>query len=603
MITKINNKAAAGVFALLFSLSAFLFASCEDFFEQESDNVIYADQEHLNNAVDSIYSILGIMDKMQLLADRTILLGELRGDLVDISSSAPARVRQIAEFNVDDDNIYNSPRDYYAVINNCNYFIAHADTALKDTKNERVFMKEFAAAKAFRAWAYLQLALNYGKVRYVTKPILTKQDADAESSYPLLGITALCDELISDLQPLVPAYARLYPEYGNIAGVNPHYSYFPLYILLGELNLWAGHYRDAALNYYSYISTRNGDNSAYPTGTSRAYWRNHYTVWHASGVSRLYLNSNDELITQIPISSEYDSVPNPRYNQLKKLFNSTETNGYYNQASIVPSQSLQDISAAQSYWHLVYSSNTTTPDTLQVPSNLEDYVSGDLRLYSAWTTYDNQPGANNTTVTYQTINKYFTRNVTIWRRQMVWLRLAEALNRAGYPRFAYKILEEGVNNKNIGTDVLAYYTTAADSAFINQFRFSNNDYVLTSTNENKTPTQQGIHSRGSGNAWANPDYRFPVFTTADSLDLQVDSIERMIVTEGALEFAFEGHRYYDLLRVALRRNDPAFLADRVYARRGKQNSDAMKSEIKKDLYDKSNWFLNWNGKIGFDVTE
>jgi len=24
----------------------------------------------------------------------------------------------------------------------------------------------------------------------------------------------------------------------------------------------------------------------------------------------------------------------------------------------------------------------------------------------------------------------------------------------------------------------------------------------------------------------------------------------------------------------------------------------MKSEIKKDLYDKNNWFLNWNGKIG-----
>ena len=70
------------------------------------------------------------------------------------------------------------------------------------------------------------------------------------------------------------------------------------------------------------------------------------------------------------------------------------------------------------------------------------------------------------------------------------------------------------------------------------------------------------------------------------------------MTEGALEFAFEGQRYYDLMRVALRRNDPAFLADRIYARRGQAHVAEVKSEIKKNLYDTSSWYLSWKGKLG-----
>ena len=82
--------------------------SCEDFFKQESDDVLYADQEHLNNAVDTIYSVTGILTKLQALADRTILLGELRGDLVTVTSTATNDLREVANFNISDDNKYNA---------------------------------------------------------------------------------------------------------------------------------------------------------------------------------------------------------------------------------------------------------------------------------------------------------------------------------------------------------------------------------------------------------------------------------------------------------------------------------------------------------------
>ena len=76
------SSVCCGVVAALMALP--LLTACEDFFAQESSDVLYADQEHLNLAEDSIYSVIGVMTKLQSLADRTILLGELRGDLVGL---------------------------------------------------------------------------------------------------------------------------------------------------------------------------------------------------------------------------------------------------------------------------------------------------------------------------------------------------------------------------------------------------------------------------------------------------------------------------------------------------------------------------------------
>ena len=115
-----------------------LFASCGDMLDKESDLVMYSDKPHLNDPTDTIYSVIGIQNKMQALADRTILLGEVRGDLVTVNNYASSDLRDMANFNIGDDNRYNNPRDYYAVINNCNYYLAYADTTLRNNRNERM---------------------------------------------------------------------------------------------------------------------------------------------------------------------------------------------------------------------------------------------------------------------------------------------------------------------------------------------------------------------------------------------------------------------------------------------------------------------------------
>ena len=98
--------------------------SCGDLLDQKSDRVIYSDKEHLNNASDTLYSVIGIMNKIQALADRTVLLGELRGDLVDVRSNTAADLREISNFNVSTNNQYNSPR--------CEWKCIYSSTMLPD---------------------------------------------------------------------------------------------------------------------------------------------------------------------------------------------------------------------------------------------------------------------------------------------------------------------------------------------------------------------------------------------------------------------------------------------------------------------------------------
>ena len=106
--------------------------------EADSDFVAFVEDDQLNSPNDTVYSLMGIVNKLQAVADRTILLGELRGDLTALTDHAMLDLQDVANFTVEQGNAYNNARDYYGVIQNCNYFLAHADTALTKTALRRL---------------------------------------------------------------------------------------------------------------------------------------------------------------------------------------------------------------------------------------------------------------------------------------------------------------------------------------------------------------------------------------------------------------------------------------------------------------------------------
>ena len=555
--------------------------SCSDFLYDDSDIVTYADKNHLTSDADTLWSVAGIMNKLQVVADRTILLGELRGDLVSVTPYADADIRDVASFNIGTDNRYNDIADYYAIVNNCNYFLANADTALRNSRNETIFMKEYAAVKAYRAWTYLQLATIYGRVPLITEPILTKEQG--EKDYRECDIQEICRYFAADIAP----YADMdMPGYGAIRNTDSRLFYFPIYILLGDLHLWAGNYREAAENYYKYITTRNGKNSSYPLSTASvrfspndSHWMQTVDGWSYIAFQTENSNGNAELITMIP----GDSIPSEgNYSQLRNLFNTTEQNEY--RESIVPSQSLYLLSAAQKYCH--YSSGG---EYVIAPAGLPENRSGDLRLQAVFTQVDNANiMLNGKRVTnYVTNAKYTTRNVHIYRRAMVYLRMAEALNRAGFPRFAFQILKRGVNNSVMESEVIPYYP--ADEAWLRTFNFPDNMYFLETTAGQTTENTMGLHSRGCGYSAANTTYEMPTDDALSGdalLQYQIEKVEDLIIDEEALEFAFEGHRFYDLMRVSMHRSDPAYLASRVARRNG-----TVDAALLQKLSSMDNWYL------------
>ena len=64
--------------------------------------------------------------------------------------------------------------------------------------------------------------------------------------------------------------------------------------------------------------------------------------------------------------------------------------------------------------------------------------------------------------------------------------------------------------------------------------------------------------------------------------------EDKLMEERARELAFEGERFYDLMRIARRRNDPDYLASRV----SKKYPAGMREQIYNLLLDENNWYIH-----------
>lgn len=359
---------------ILIFLSGFIFAACSDILDVDSDRIVLVEDNEMKS--DSLYSMFGIFSQLQKLAEQYVILGELRGDLLETSSNADLYLQRINQFDFSGENPYiKSRKDYYAVINNCNYVIHNIDTTTV-TKGEKAMYKVMAAAKAIRAWTYMQMALNYGDVIYYDKPLLNIEDILKE--YATIDFYELAPKLIDDLLP-----------YRDIANLNPgsfggydrnEIMYISIPFLLGDLYLWTGQYENAANMYHALMVKRESIiYSAYRsywtvtgTGSSMKFSGTLYTSW----VNAIYpQNTNSDFISVIPVSNEYEH----NYS-LDSLFKMPKTMKF--PALLASKKAVANYDSAV-YFHDYYQVGTAV-HSLDTIGDLRKYGTIDEDYYEYW---------------------------------------------------------------------------------------------------------------------------------------------------------------------------------------------------------------------------
>lgn len=541
------------------------FSSCEKMMYVESDRYVYADNNRLDSPNDSVFSLVGILSKFQKLGDQYVLLGELRGDLMDVTHNTTNDLIALNQLDYSDtDNEYLNLSNYYAVINNCNYLIQNMDTSIV-VQGELTMLREVAAAKAIRAWTYLQMALNYNGAFYYEIPILTvaqSQEISSNKDLYFKDREALFDLLIADLYPMLGVSYPTYPvTSGDIDKLIPS-----MYYILGEIYLWKGMYTQAAEMYYqdiyknlAVVDVENSSslieepNLISINGYSKDdpynnYFLDGYTIkpdWDLQ-----YLNETTANM-EYYINDDYG-----RFNT-SKMYRYT-----YTDYCVKPTENAIQFFAQQPYLHQGEDADGNrvniaatgdlrgmTGSMKYVEENMETLSTEgmsatEMKQFEQLAIYQ-EPKSSVYITTYLTSNNAMTNQIYLQSSNLAYLRYAEAINRAGKPSVALAVINNGLNLATL-RDSLKVSSWELDSALVE--KWSDQTFLK---NVGTRTRGQGVSTRvGFFFENANPN-----------LNDSILFVEKVLLEECALETAFKGNRFHDLLRYTNHPDAPNYIAD------------------------------------------
>ena len=223
----------------------------------------------------------------------------------------------------------------------------------------------------------------------------------------------------------------------------------------------------------------------------------------------------------------------------------------------------------------------------------------------------NQPEINKYTYNYNPLLPFETTGkIILYRAANLFLHFAEAANHDGRDRIAYSFLNNGIQANfdvapGTGTsrdvtntqqtlnpitgqlETAPYYFDARMGDYPN---YRNGWYRSVGVRTRSGNRNVAVDSTRSFNLAVTPR----VVTNRENLTNDMDDL---LINESGLETAFEGNRWGDLLRIALRRQstDPNYLANKIGAKFDAAHS-ADAATVRARLKDKANWYLpfRWN---------
>ena len=585
--------------------------SCKKILEVKPEDILEGSQTY-RNVFDADAAVWGVYGKFMNLGQQYMLLNELRADLMEYTDNADEYIKQLSSHTVTADNPYINPQPFYEVILNCNDVLKNFDIMLRDKKLKAdEYNQRYADIAAVRTWIYLQLGIHYGSVPYVTDALEQASDLHDLSKFPKIPFSQLLDELIKTMEalPTKEDYTASTTLRTNVDQYSTLKFFINKYILLGDLYLWRGRSRSdfnqAAVNFKRIMQTgtlfRTDDNQYFQQ----------YRIYQADVV-----NNNDLAVGYVRFrESDQSALIDNNSQGWRSIFARPIADQQFNwewiwvlpyDKNFAPKNPFVDLFSPVGGRYLVKPSQAAIDNwynnPLQVQNNNFPY---DVRGRFTYRSVGGQPVIMKYLYNYIDPNSglplinLYERNSKwfLYRAATVHLHYAEAANRDGQSKIAYGIVNNGIKA------TFDNPATVDNTNEMQTFQPAPYDFMARQGDPPgpvfRDEWYRGVGIRGRAYVKAVPidSAKYfsvstpsnPVRTLTDSIGFQRE-VENITINEGALELAYEGQRWGDLLRVALRRNDPAYLADKIYDKLRKDNipgADAARAK----LMSKDNWYL------------
>jgi hypothetical protein len=564
--------------------------SCKKLFDTLPEQVLDKDQMY-RNVYDADAAVVGLYGKLMGVAEQYVVLNELRADLMEVTSNADNPLIELNNHKVTKGNKYANPRPFYQLILDCNDVLKNFKLMRADKKfSEDQYNQRYSDVGALRSWLYMQLGVHYDSIPYVTDPLETIDAVKDRSKFPRIPFSQVLDSLINFTETL--PFKLPYPAGSSLLTTVDNLYTGKFFInkkcLLGDLYLWrtafkpgntddyvkaASNYKDVLETYSAssnlnelldYFKVRYADvatNNDFSIGYVRfreqdinAFIDNNTQGWRSMFARGQDTQFNWEWIWTLYFDKNF-KPGNPFIN----LF--SNNGGSY---LLKPSQEAID------NWNTQVQSNNFPFD-------------GRGRL--TYKMINGQPVIMKYLYNYVDPSTYLPINVLekpgkwfLYRAAQLHLHYAEAANRANRHKIAYALVNNGLlvnfdNNPGAGLTRDVTNTQQTFDAYPFNFDARYGDYPSF-----RSPWYKNTGVRNRANLK-------PLTVTGDS----TISIENMIVSESGLELAYEGTRWPDLLRVAIRRNDPSIVANRIYNKLSKDGVGNA-AEVQAKLLRKE-WFL------------
>lgn len=231
------------LYLILFITSVIVF-SCQDYLTVEPEDSIPVNQvfKTSDNAISAVYGLYGLM---QPCVDQIFLAGDVQSDLVVAARGADQYIAEIAQNRVSPTNPYTDYSNFYRLIVACNNTIAGLEEIERlDPVNYTLEKRNFNIAEiiCIRAWAYLQLVKIWGDVPYYENSITDlNQVADIAPAKSEVILATIQKEVVEKAYPILrytlgTSNTLLYAQFQNVN----------VPVLLQEIDLFIGNYSRSA---------------------------------------------------------------------------------------------------------------------------------------------------------------------------------------------------------------------------------------------------------------------------------------------------------------------------------------------------------------------